>query len=168
MQIGSIPRDLVWRVKAATRDLIKRAGTIERAAEITGLSTSQLHRCGSNSSEHESSILPLLAVFLLEADVGRPIVTEVMAAATGSDVTREEGEYTSGPVPVDFTETLGAVAGLCSETARALEDGVVSGTEALRICEAVVKATDKIEALQRAAAAAVAKSRARVVDIRKA
>lgn len=160
-----VPADLVWQIKAATRELVAKAGKLDRAAQVSGLSTSHLQRCGSTADEHKGSVLPMLAVYLLEHDTGLPLVSRIMAAATGHDLAHGRPvAAASSAVPTAFTATLAAVGDLARETAEALEDGAVSPNEARSIYEAGERALSSIEQLRRAAAAAA--SAPRVVPIR--
>lgn len=68
------------RMKSAQRDLIKLAGGIERAAEITSFAKSSVGRW-NNAGDAE--LMPPQAVYALEAECGVPVFTAAMAALHG-------------------------------------------------------------------------------------
>ena len=86
---GILPVEWLFRVKAATRDLVRHAGGLVRAGEICGYGKSSVDRWGS--TDHTECI-PIGAALLLEAETGAPLVTAAMAEINGRGL---------GPKPVD-------------------------------------------------------------------
>jgi len=74
------PKWLYEALKASTRKLVRGAGGQESAASITRLDGPRLSRCGNPS---EAMYLPIDVVADLESDCGDPMVTKVLAQATG-------------------------------------------------------------------------------------
>lgn len=74
------PEIIRHRLKAATRDLVRQCGGIERCAELTGYSDTQASRW---QSVGETATIPLQAVVILEADCGVPTVSSALAALNG-------------------------------------------------------------------------------------
>ncbi len=75
-----LPTEWFYRVKASTRDLVKRAGGLVRAGNICGYSKSNLDRwCSTDHVE----VIPIAAALLLESETGSPLVTQAMAEING-------------------------------------------------------------------------------------
>lgn len=120
-----------YRLKAATRDLVKIAGGVDRAGETAGYSKSEVSRWQSAS---ESAVIPLLAVLRLEAECGVAPVTAVMAEAGGRRLVDGSGEAgRAGSLVQHHAEVVKTMATVMSVTAEALADGEVSRGEAERI-----------------------------------
>lgn len=115
-------------VKAATRDLVKGAGGLARAAAIAGASTSQVSRWQSAS---DPDVIPLGAVLALEAETGLACVTAQMAAANGRALTPGQGLPATGPACVmrQHAEVVAEAAGLMAEVSQACADGRLTPAE---------------------------------------
>lgn len=85
------------RLKAATRDLIKLAGGLARAAEVALVSTSHLSRWQSAESD---DLITIAAALALEAETGIASVTSVMAGINGRTVSAGTGEPVTSPACV--------------------------------------------------------------------
>jgi hypothetical protein len=138
-----------FRLKAAMHDLIDRAGGIDRAAEMCGYSRSTVGRW---HCRHADDLMPLAAVMVLELDTGAPLVTRAMCAANGIE---------ASPSPQKDTHVMGAYvvlaassAGLSSEVAAAVADGVITPGEQARLDQAACTLTSSTEAFRGAIAAA--------------
>jgi hypothetical protein len=70
-------------VKGAQRDLIKAVGGIDRAAMLLDRSVGQI---GRYNNWNYPDLLSQWEVVVLEADLGRPIVSRAMAVLTGASV----------------------------------------------------------------------------------
>lgn len=129
--MSTISEAWFFRMKAATRDLFARCGTLARCAEITSLSDSQLSRWQSIGSPE---IISIPAAMLLEADCGAPLVTAVMADLHGRRLSDAEA---SGAAASCLFRDYGALARQFGEVAAsmadALADGTVTPTEAERV-----------------------------------
>lgn len=115
------------RIKAAQRDLIARAGGIERASEITSVSKSNIGRW---NNPKDPDLMSLPAVLALEADCGVALVTGVMADLNGRRLMEPEGE--GGGAASVFTrhaETVRQAGELMAAGAAAFADGRLTTTE---------------------------------------
>lgn len=141
-----------YRLKAAQRDLIKRAGMIERAAEITSTSKSQVGRWNSSS---EPDLMPLPAVLLLEAECGVSIVTQVMAELNGrrlADPDREEAQR--GDAMVRHADAIRQAGELMAAGAAAFADGKLTPAEAQQMDSAASTLERSVAELREALAGA--------------
>lgn len=141
-----------YRIKAAQRDLIKRAGGIERAAELTAFSKSQVGRWNNAA---DPDLMPLVAVVVLEADTGAALVTAIMAEINGRRLSDPEEEKRSqATVFATFAEAKRHDAELTHSFSMAIADAYISSSEA-EVADR--KAAAQIEALTefRASLAAV-------------
>ena len=119
------------RVKAAQRDLIKLAGSIERAAEITSISKSHI---GRMNNPLDPELMPLSAVVALEADTGQLLVTAVMAEANGRRLTDPEADRVADvSIMARHAELMRQVAELANGMALAIADGRVTPSEAQKV-----------------------------------
>lgn len=151
-------------IKAATRDLIKLTGGLERASSIASISTTQLSRW---QSPHHADLITLSAALALEAECGVPLVTRAMAESTGHRVVSadaEHGDVTSLlAVQATMMEAQGLLAG---EVARALADGRVTPTEAESIRRVAGVLEEGLTSLRAAVARVKADGGADVVAIK--
>lgn len=120
----------VWfhRIKAATRDLIKRCGGVVRAGEIAHASKSEVSRWQTGGDE---TIVPLSAVLALEADCGVPLVTAAMADLNGRRVV--DGDHDGGDasaIVARHAEMMRSMAEVVAASAAAFADGRVTPAEA--------------------------------------
>lgn len=142
--------DVRWGLKAATRDLIRRCGGARRAEAITGVSDTHLSRCGDPDSD---SVIGLAAVVLLEADAGRPAVTEFMAGLSGFRLVPVDSPSAQPEtMPSAFAEVVAETGDLLETTSAALVDGSVSENEARGIATDASQARDAIDDLTRTVA----------------
>lgn len=150
------------RLRGAQRDLVDACSGIERVAELTSMSKSQVGRWRSPT---DRDLMPLSAVLMLEDDCGRPFVTAIMAEFHGRSLTDSEQRGQR------VANLAAQVADLCEqsshmvvETVRAKADGIVTPAEAtaLRaINSRVKKLNSEIEDLL---AGVVAEGPLRVVE----
>ena len=134
-----------YRLKAAQRDLIAFNGGIERAAEKTGYSKSQMGRCNSPTDGEHMSVAAIVA---LEADCGLAPVTAVLAEANGRRLTDPDAARAAhvGMMQAQ-ADAMMQMAELVNATALAIADGLVTPTEAGtvdRIAASVEKALSEL------------------------
>lgn len=116
------------RIKAATRDLVKACGGIERAAEIASMSRGHMGRFHSPGDE---DIITISAALALEAECGRPYVTRVMADLNGRGLTDPEASSDiTGCVDVLHNAAMSEFVELTAEILAAKADGQISPAEA--------------------------------------
>lgn len=152
-----LPTEWMFRVKAATRDLTRRAGGLVRAGEICGRGKSTVERWGSTDC---TDIIPIPAALLLQAETGAPLITAAMAEIGG----RQLAPADDAPAPGGF---MAAHVRLAKETAdyqhavtAAAEDGVITANEQRDIdreaTELVAAATDMRSEIAAAGGATIA------------
>ncbi|MBD9390153.1 hypothetical protein IB237_23410 [Agrobacterium sp. AGB01] len=119
------------RVKSAQRDLIKLVGGIERAAQISSMSKSQIGRFNNTA---DTELMSVSVVYALEADCGVPVVTNAMAELSGrrlSDPDADrEADICVQRAKADLVKKLGE---LLSRSADAAADGFISVAEARQL-----------------------------------
>ena len=119
------------RLKAAQRDLIFRAGGIERVAGKVGYSKSQVGRWNSPT---DPEYMPIVAAVALEADCGVALVTAVMAEAGGRRLTDPDAEKAAAVSLMQaFAENQRQGAELFNAFAVAISDGNFTPTEATTV-----------------------------------
>ena len=124
----ALPDDLLIRIKAATRDLVRLCGGVKRAGELLGVSEQTVSRYQLPT---HAEIIPLAAVLVLEADAGLAPVTRAMAQMNGRDLTEADE---AGDPTACLMQRHGAViretGEVMSRAAEAFSDGQVTPTEA--------------------------------------
>jgi hypothetical protein len=88
-----------FRIKTATRALVKMVGTHEDAGLIAGVSKSQMHRWASPT---DAEIITLTAAMKLEAECGMPCISEVMASRLGNHLAKADGSPAPGCMVTAF------------------------------------------------------------------
>lgn len=134
-----------FRIKTATRALVKMIGTAEAAAIIAGVSRSVMQRW---ASPVDADIITLTAAMKLEAECGVPCVTEAMAARSGLTLVRDDGSAPPACMLTAYgsvTEEFGELSGRVAE---ALKDGKLSPNEHAAICEAAANVQRAAGAIQ--------------------
>ena len=145
-----LPTEWLFRVKAATRDLVRRAGGFVRAGEISGRGKSSVERwC---STDHVD-VIPIPAALLLQAETGSPLVTIAMAEIAGRQLAPKGGEPTGGGFMAGHVRVSKEAAEYSNAVAKAQEDGVITPNEqaeidreAAELAEAVADQRDTIAA----------------------
>lgn len=126
----------VWRIKAATRDLVAAVGGQERAAMLCGWARSSVQRWGD--AEAARDVINAVAIAALEADCGLPLVTAVLAEINGRAVGPRPGPGSNGPDLMELTAELAAESGEALQTIiSAAADGQVSETERRAVADAL-------------------------------
>ncbi|MDO1582407.1 hypothetical protein [Rhizobium oryzicola] len=143
---------LLFRLKAAQRDLIERCGGIMRVVEKSGYSKSEVGRWNNAG---EPDLMPLSAIVTLEADCGLPLVTCVLAEANGRRLTDpEEERRAESCVIARHADVMRNAAELAQSVALAIADGQVTPAEASGV-DRMASALEKSVSDLRAAAAAI-------------
>lgn len=116
------------RVKAAQRDLIKLAGGIDRAAEISSVSPSHI---GRMNNPRDTDLMPLSVVYALESECGVPVITQAMAELSGRRLSDPDAEHKANVnVLTSYSELMQKAAALMAAGATAMADGIVTPAEA--------------------------------------
>lgn len=146
------------RIHSALRELIGEAGGCEEAGKPLGLKKAQLGRMNVDPPEAFMNIFQLSK---LEAFVGQPIVTQVMAGMAGFDLVAREPAALSAKACIH--STVGTVMGEVADLARVYSELVVDGlspTDATLIDSELQQAAKAIEHARQACAAVKAKRKA--------
>lgn len=138
-----------FRIKTATRALVKMIGTHEDAGVIAGVSKTQMHRW---AHPQDSDLITLTAAMKLEAECGMPCISEVMAAQLGNQLVKSDGS----PVPTCMMTAFAGVADefgdVAGRVAAALHDGDISPNEHTAISDALTQLSQAVSAAQGAGA----------------
>lgn len=117
-----------YRLKAAQRDLIAANGGIQKSADRTSTSKSEVGRWNNPG---DPDIMTLPAALTLEAEAGIPLVTAVMAELNGRRLADPDAERdSSGCFMRRSSELSLAYAGFESAKASAYADNDITPAEA--------------------------------------
>lgn len=117
------------------RDLIEECGGYKRVMELTGKSKSEVNRWQGGADQ---DFMPMLAVYILERDCRKMMITATMAEANGRRLTDPDEERQSEiNLHRAYAETVRRRAEVDAAYANAIEDGHISHTEAVIIGRAV-------------------------------
>lgn len=140
------------RLKAAQRDLIKTCGGIERCAEITSTSKSQVGRW-NNAADND--LMSLDVVYLLETECKILAITAALASLNGRRLADpDKVEKQNNDIMTGFSETVQQASELMNAGATAFADGRVTPTEAMAMDRAAAVLEAKAAKLRNALAAA--------------
>lgn len=151
---------VIYRIKAATRDLVAAVGGVDRAALVAGASSSQVSRWQLVT---EPDLIPLIKFARLEADCGLALVSGALAGLAGWRIERA-GEREDEPVAIMArqAEAVGEMARLMQVAADAFADGRLTPAEAQELDRVAGDAMAKLDRLRQTLSAARA---AGVVDL---
>ncbi len=130
-----------FRIKTATRALVKMIGTHEAAGLIAGVAKSQMHRWADPSS---ADLITLSAAMKLELECGMPCVTEVMAAQLGHHLARSDGTAAPNCMVTAFAGVADEFGDVASRVSDALDDGEISPNEHTSISDALSKLSQAV------------------------
>lgn len=140
------------RLKAAQRDLIKTCGGIERCVEITSMSKSQVGRW---NNAIDNDLMPLNAVYLLEAECGVLCVTSALASLNNRRLAEADAvERQNINILTNFSETVQHAGELMNIGSVAFADGKITTAEATQMDRATSELELRASKLRRALAAA--------------
>lgn len=140
------------RLKAAQRDLIKMCGGIERCAEITSMSKSQVGRW---NNAVDGDLMPLNAVYLLEAECNVLLVTSALANLNNRRLAdSDQSEKQNADILTGFSETVQHAGELMNAGAAAFADGKITPAEAVAMDRAAGTLEQKVAQMRNALAAA--------------
>jgi len=138
------------RIKAATRDLVKACGGLDRSGEVASLGKSTIGRYQSST---DPDIIPLPAALALEAECGIPYITAVMAELNGrrlNDPDAAQGA-TVACVARGHAEVMRSSAEVGAAAADALSDLTMTPVEAdivdRQLADLIDKATEQRQRL---------------------
>jgi hypothetical protein len=147
MNMRQLPSREYAAVKAAWRELVDLCGGPNQATKYTRVAASLLSRYGA---AHEEMFAPIDVVMDLEAQVGEPVVTRVLADIAGQSlVTKPEARPAT-----DFVKHLGEVGhdtgDVLSNFSAAIADGKVDEKEASALLVKVREAEESLAELESA------------------
>ncbi len=145
MDDAHLPAEWLYRIKAATRELVRRVGTLENAHAITGYSTSAIHRWRSTSAP---DIIPLPAALLLEAETGDALITAEMAAIGGRRIAAAEGDAPGAGFIAAHMRYARETADYHQTVTEAAADGVLTPNEQEAIWREAAEVADAVQDLQ--------------------
>ncbi|GGH34400.1 hypothetical protein SAMN05444007_10767 [Cribrihabitans marinus] len=132
--------DIGTYLKKHTETLVKDVG-IEAACDLTGKSKATLGRYYSDHAEHSDRFMPVDAVARLEAASAYPHVTSALAELNNVTLSysgRNSGKERPGGVNSDVIALSQRFAMLMAEYQTAIEDGIITVTEAKRLLRETV------------------------------
>lgn len=138
-----------FRIKTATRALVKMIGTHEDAGLIAGVSKSQMHRWASPT---DPEIITLSAAMKLEAESGMPCISEVLASRLGNHLVRADGSRAPGCMMTAFASVADGFGDVASRVAEALQGGSISPNEHIAIADALHRLSAAVAQAQGAGA----------------
>jgi hypothetical protein len=138
-----------FRIKTATRALVKMIGTHEDAGLVAGVSKSQMHRWASPT---DPELITLTAAMKLEAESGMPCVTEVMADRLGNHLAKSNGSAVPSCMMTAFAGVADEFGDVAGRVAAALHDGDISPNEHTAISDALTQLSQAVSAAQGAGA----------------
>lgn len=120
-----------FQIKAATRDAVVRCGGVIRSGEIAIASKSEVSRWQSVT---DPDIITIPAALALEAEIGVPLITSVMASLNGRRLSdASESGDSAACLFRDHADLMRKSAEVQSTMAEALADGSVTPAEAERV-----------------------------------
>lgn len=150
--MSNISEAWFYRLKAAQKDLIERCGGIERAAEKSSSSKSQVGRWNNPG---DPDIMPLPAVLILQAECGMPLVTGAMAELNGRRLADPDSvAAATGNILARHADACRQAADLMAAGAAAFSDGKLTPTEAAEMDRTASKLEQGLADLRRLLAGA--------------
>lgn len=130
------------QIKAAQRDLIRAAGSIDRVVRLTSYGKSTVGRW-NNPADPEH--MPLTVVRMLESDTDQPLITTILAHETGRKLSEPDGQVTDAvaldalarQALVDVVDMVGSITGATSDGHVTPAEGTVISTPASRLADTV-------------------------------
>jgi len=147
-----IPDQWFHRIKAATRDLVKMCGGIDRAVKITQLSATSLSRF---QSANHADIISIAGALALEMECGQRLITSAMAEMHGCQLS-EAGDDAAIALAAfaGVAEAVRGASDLMAASADAAPDGKLTPAEAERLDRAASSIETSIAPLRQTLAAA--------------
>jgi hypothetical protein len=136
------------RWKIATRQAVADAGGVEAAADILGLSITQVSRCQTG---HAPDLLTLAGALALADASGTRAFAEIFADMAGCRLTQQSDADEAAPCERKaLTDCLTESSELIHQIAAALADGTISATERGLIRRAMGNLKDSLADAERA------------------
>jgi hypothetical protein len=128
----ALPPKWKYRLKAATRRLIAKAGGLEDAQLLLGnvRGTTTIQRWGDPSKDE---MIPLMAAMALQQEIGEPILTKVMAELQGMAVVPKQPQGGRQGFLLAQQRIAKETADYHAAVTRAMVDGVITEAEKAEI-----------------------------------
>lgn len=126
----ALPPEFKYRVKAATRLLVTKAGGIVIAGEIVGRGKSTVDRWGDPNSDE---MIPLLAALALQQQTGLSLITQAMAELQDLTLAPQASHEPARQFLTTQARIAKEVADYSSAVADAVADGIITPNEQERI-----------------------------------
>lgn len=130
-----------FRIKTATRALVKMIGTHEMAGAIAGVSKTQMHRW---TDPTYADLITLSAAMKLEANCGMGCISEVMAAQLGQHLVNADGTTPPNCMVTAFAGVADEFGDVAGRVAEALDDGSVTPNEHTAIADALSRLSQAV------------------------
>lgn len=156
-----IAEDWFHRLKAATRDLVKACGGVERAGRIALVSKTEVSRW---QSAGDPDLISIPAALALEAECGLSPVTAAMAELGGRRLAEPEAALSVAAMLGRHAEVALSAADLMAAVAAAAADGWLSPAEAEIVDRAAGAVARTLEPLRHGLAAAKAAGGLEIVE----
>lgn len=134
-----------YRIKTATRALVKFIGTQDDAGAVAQVSQSQIQRW---VDPRQPDLITLSAAMKLEAETGMSCITEVMAAQNGHHLVNADGTRVPSCVVTGFAGVADEFGDLATRVAEALADGTISPNEHTAISDALASLAQAVAKAQ--------------------
>ena len=152
MMNDQLPSAWFYRLKSAQRDLIKRVGGIERAAEVASVSKSQM---GRFNNDGDPEMMPVPVALMLQRDCDVPFVTAAMAELEGRRLADPNTPAAaSACIMARHAEVVARAAELMAKGAYAFSDNRTTPAEAAGLDRSAAALLEAISDFRIAAAAA--------------
>lgn len=122
----ALPNEFKYRVKAATRALVKKAGGLVIAGEIVGKGKSTVDRWGD---PHSEDMIPILAALALQQATGLSDITQAMAELQGLELAPHATDTSAQQIQATHARISKEIAEYQSVYAEAVADGVITPNE---------------------------------------
>lgn len=137
------PDGLIVLIKTATRALVLACAAPgqtgpQRVEQMTGFSAGAISRW---QGENHRDLIPLDVVFMLEASLGKPIFSRMLASLTGHEL-RPIADREGAPVPdlmAGVLRSTGSHARFVAKAAEAMEDDMITPGEAKELLGKILK-----------------------------
>ena len=136
-----LPKEWLYKVKSATRELIRLVGGYARAGDITGRGKSTAERWGSTDYP---DIIPIASALLLESDLEKPLVTQAMADISGCLLTRRDSEKVKDAVLPAYMRATSEMADVTTSFTKSFEDGVLTPNEKRDAIREIIEAREAL------------------------
>lgn len=141
-----LPKTDYKRLKGACRDLVDEVGSAKRATELTRICAARLSE--ALAPHCEDRFLCIDQVADLEADVGSPIVTRILADMLGLDIVPREVSRSNLPIRSLIAAVTRESADLTARFLEASEDNRLSADERTELRREAEEAIEKLNELR--------------------